>query len=315
MPLKSAAGALAVRSITREVFTQSAELLPGLGLTAILVAGARANESARSDRLFEDPFARAFVEAAIAASPTIARALYGSPNDALNQARQDSVAVRTRFCDKYLLEAARSACRQVVLLAAGLDARAFRLPWPDQARLWELDMPEVFAFKERILAARGATLRCERSVVPIDLRDDWPQALTDAGFDPSQPTAWLIEGLLMYLDEGERDRLLDRVGAVSSAGSRLALDHRSGFLSPPLVTSTDDPSGDIAAARFAALAAAASSNPSLIAPEQWLGGHGWCAKVEDAVAIFERYSRPVPALLQSAAAGTPHGWMATAERT
>ena len=121
---------------------ESAEPLPGLGLTAILVTGARATESARPDRLFEDPFARAFVEAAGAASPTIAEALaQGSPDEAVNQARRDSIAVRTRFCDDYLLAAARSGCRQVVLLAAGLDARAFRLPWPEGVRLWELDMP------------------------------------------------------------------------------------------------------------------------------------------------------------------------------
>jgi methyltransferase (TIGR00027 family) len=294
--------------------TQSADPLPGLGLTAILVAGARATESARPDRLFEDPFARAFVAAASAASPTIARALaQGSPDEAVNQARRDSVAVRTRFCDDYLLAAARSGCRQVVLLAAGLDARAFRLPWPEGVRLWELDMPEVFAFKERVLADRGATPGCERTVIPADLREDWPHLLSDAGFNPGQSTAWLIEGLLMYLDEGERDLLLDRVGGLSSAASRIALDHRPGFFSPPPVTSTDDASGDRAAARFAALAAAAATDPSLTAPEAWLGGHGWRAKVEEPAAIFARNGRPVPAQLQPAT-GAAHSWMATAER-
>jgi methyltransferase (TIGR00027 family) len=82
----------------------------------------------------------------------------------------------------------------VVLFAAGLDARAFRLPWPEGVRLWELDMPEVFAFKGRVLADRGATPSCERTVIPADLREDWPHTLSDAGFNPGQPTAWLIEG-------------------------------------------------------------------------------------------------------------------------
>src|SRR5690606_10582605 len=133
----------------------------------------------------------------------------------------------------YLLSAARAGCHQVVLLAAGLDARAFRLPWPTGVRLWEADLPEVFAFKEPVLADRGATPLCERTVVPVDLREDWTRTLReDAGFDPHQPTAWLIEGLLMYLDEGERNLLLERVGALSSAGSRIELDHRSGFFSP-----------------------------------------------------------------------------------
>jgi O-methyltransferase involved in polyketide biosynthesis len=118
----------------------------------------------------------------------------------------------------------------------------------------------------------------------------------------------------MYLDEGERDLLLRRVGALSSTGSRLALDHSPGFFSPPVVSDTDDPSGERAAARFAALAAAASSDPSLTAPEEWLGGHGWHAKVEDPGAIFARSGRLAPAQLQPAAAGAPRRWMATGER-
>jgi methyltransferase (TIGR00027 family) len=181
-------------------------------------------------------------------------------------------------------------------------------------RLWELDIPEVFAFKERVLADSGATPGCERTVISADLREHWPHTLSDAGFNPGQRTAWLIEGLLMYLDEGEHDLMLDRVGALSSAGSRIALDHSPAFFSPPAVTSTDDPLGDGAAARFAALKAAASSDPSLTAPEEWLGGHGWRAKVEDPAAILARRGRPVPAQLKPAAAGVEHSWMATAER-
>src|SRR6185437_9179966 len=167
-----------------------------------------------------------------AASPKIAEALEGSADEAVNQARRDSVAVRTRFCDDYLLAAARSGCRQIVLLAAGLDARAFRLAWPEGSRVWEIDMPGVFAFKERVLANRGATPVCERTIIPADLRGDWPHLLTGTGFDPAQPAAWLVEGLLMYLDERERDLLMDRVGTLSGAGSRIALDHRGGFFAP-----------------------------------------------------------------------------------
>jgi methyltransferase (TIGR00027 family) len=262
--------------------------------------------------LFDDPFARGFVDAA---GPALAQRLVeGSVNEAVSKARRDSVAVRTRFCDDYLLAAARSGCRQVVLLAAGLDARAFRLAWPPATRLWELDLPGVFAFKERVLADRGATPGCERTVVPVDLREDWPRALLDARFNAAEPTAWLIEGLLMYLDEGERNRLLERVSGVSVAGSHLALDHRGGFFSPPVVTSSDDPSGERAAARFAALAAAAASDPSLVDPEQWLAGHGWRATVVDPAALFVRHGRPVPAQLQRAPASA-RSWMATADRT
>jgi methyltransferase (TIGR00027 family) len=288
--------------------------LPGLGLTAILVAGARAAESARRDRLFDDPFAREFVEAARLASPAIAQAVQGSPDESINQARRDAVAVRTRFFDDYLFAAADAGCRQVVLLAAGLDARAFRLQWPERTRLWELDMPAVFQFKERILADHGAEPRCDRRIVPVDLREDWPQSLAGAGFDSHQRTAWLVEGLLMYLEEPERDRLLDRVGRLSSPGSRLALDHSPRFFSPPVVTGADDPSGERAAARFAALAAAAASDPSLAAPEAWLTAHGWRATIDEPAAILARHGRPVPAQLQPAAPGAPRRWIATAER-
>lgn len=286
-------------------------MLEGIGLTAILVAGARAIEGARPDRLFDDPLAHTFVEAASSASPEIAQSVKGSPDEAVNQARRDSVAVRTRFCDDYLLAAARSGCRQIVLLAAGLDARAFRLQWPDGVRLWEIDMPDVFTFKERVLSNCHATPACERKVIPADLRENWPRLLIDAGFIPGEPTGWLVEGLLMYLDESERDLLMNRVAAMSSSGSRIALDHRGGFFSPPTVTSPDDPSGNKSAARFAALAAAASSDPSLTAPDAWFSGHGWRAKVLDFATVFARYGRPVPQLPSASAA---RSWMATAER-
>jgi methyltransferase (TIGR00027 family) len=289
--------------------------LSGLGLTAVLVTGARAAESARADRLFDDPFARAFVEAASSASPAIAQALaQGSVDAAVGQARRDSIAVRTRFFDDYLHSAVRSGCGQVVLLAAGLDTRAFRLSWPDGVRLWELDMPEMFAFKERVLLDRGAKPACQRTVVSVDLRENWSSALQGAGFDPGAHTGWLIEGLLMYLEESERDRLMDRVGALSRRGSRLALDHRPGFFSTPTVTSPDDPVGAGSATRFAALAAAASLDASLIEPAEWLGRHGWRGDVAEPATIFARYGRTVPAQLQPAVSGAPRGWIATAER-
>jgi methyltransferase (TIGR00027 family) len=175
-------------------------------------------------------------------------------------------------------------------------------------------MPAVFQFKERVLAGRGAEPRCDRRVVPADLREDWSHSLIAAGFDSHQPAAWLVEGLLMYLDEAERDGLLDRVGRISSPGSRLALDHSPRFFSPPAVTGADDPSGERAAARFAALAAAAASDPSLAAPEAWLTAHGWRATIDEPAAILARHGRPVPAQLQPDAPGTPRRWIATADR-
>lgn len=282
--------------------------LPGLGLTALLVAGARARERARAAPLFDDPFAQVFVDAASAGSPALAQALrQGSGDPAIDQARRDAVAVRTRFCDASLLAATEAGCRQVVLLAAGLDARAFRLAWPSGLRLWELDVPAVFAWKEPVLAAQGALPACERRVLPVDLRQDWPAALRGAGFDPAAPSAWLIEGLLMYLDEEERDRLLSGVSALAAAGSRLTLDHAAGFLARPALESPEDPQGAAAAERLAALAARAASDPSLAEPAGWLARHGWRADVHDAHDLQARHGRP-------GRPGGPRRWLARCER-
>src|SRR5579884_2771734 len=171
------------------------DLPAGIGWTALLVARARANESRRPDRLFDDPLAAAFVKAG---GEVLARAEQSLPGgDDVNRWREDSVALRTSFLDGVLVSACEAGCRQVVLLAAGLDARAFRLDWPPGTRLYELEMPDVLSFKERVLADAGAKPRCERIVVPADLRDAaWPARLQAAGFDARQPTAWIAEGLL-----------------------------------------------------------------------------------------------------------------------
>ncbi|NUR85639.1 MAG: SAM-dependent methyltransferase [Nonomuraea sp.] len=181
----------------------------GVEKTAVGVAWLRARESERSDRLFDDPYASAFVAAA--GHPGGGPGLFG-----------DHLAFRTRFFDDYLRESGRT---QVVLLAAGLDSRAYRLEWAPGTRLFELDLPELLTFKDGVLADLGVTPACERVAVPVDLREDWPGALRAAGFDPARPTAWLVEGLLIYLSAAEAAGLLDQVGTLSAPGSRLAFEH------------------------------------------------------------------------------------------
>ncbi|MFI5267868.1 MAG: SAM-dependent methyltransferase [Chloroflexota bacterium] len=294
-----------------------ADQLPaGLGWTALLVARARATESRRSDRLFDDPLARDFVAAAGQALPDAEHAALPSlTHTDVDRWRTDYVAIRTRFCDDYLIEACVTGCRQVALLAAGLDTRAFRLPWPQGVRLFEVDLPDVFSFKERVLAERGLAPACQRVVAPADLREDWPAALRSAGFRVAEPTAWLVEGLLMYLMEKERDRLLDRVGELSSPGSRLALDHRPGFFASPATSLPSGGDGESSsAARFALLAQSASTDASLIEPAAWLDRHGWQAKTKQPEELFATYRRSLPAPLQPASAGSAQSWLATAER-
>lgn len=196
----------------------------GVGETAIGAAMMRARESARADPLFDDPYAKAFVDAAppvFEDGPT--------PDDdpeiaTLEAAFQDAISVRTRLYDEFVLGAAESGCHQVVLLGAGLDSRAFRLTWPHDVRLFEVDTPDVLAFKESVLSSLGAVPGCGRAIVPADFRQDWTVALANAGFHPSDSTAWVAEGLIPYLPDDDAQRLLVGIGDLSRSRTSLALD-------------------------------------------------------------------------------------------
>jgi methyltransferase (TIGR00027 family) len=142
----------------------------------------------------------------------------------------DSMAVRTKFFDDYLMAATASGVRQAVILASGLDARAYRLAWPDGTVVYEIDQPDVIAFKSQTLADLGATPTATRRTVSIDLREDWPTALQAAGFDASQPTAWLVEGLLIYLPPDAQDRLFDLITGQSAAGSTVGTEYAPGIM-------------------------------------------------------------------------------------
>ena len=139
----------------------------------------------------------------------------------------DYQAVRTHFFDEYFADAvgaAGSGIRQVVILAAGLDSRAYRLDWPAETAVYEIDQPQVLEYKTRILESHGAVPTADRRTVAVDLRDDWPAALTASGFDRTQPTAWLAEGLLPYLPSDAQDRLFEMFTTLSAPGSQVAIE-------------------------------------------------------------------------------------------
>jgi methyltransferase (TIGR00027 family) len=182
--------------------------------TGLLVAAIRADESRRPDRLFTDPFADRL------AGETGRRLLAGALAEAGDRPTRQ-IVVRTRFWDEALLRAAQSA-RQVVILAAGMDARAFRLPWPDGTTVYELDQPEVISAKAAALD--GEEPLCTRVAVGVDLTGDWTETLRSNGFADRQPTVWLIEGLLQYLDEAAVATVFERVDALSAGGSVLLYD-------------------------------------------------------------------------------------------
>jgi len=212
------------------------DLASSVGATATMVAAARAVAS-RADRpLINDPFAEPLVRAV--GVDLLTRLATGEvyPND-LNDVHDgatgsagamsrmaDNMAVRTKFFDEFFLDATTAGIKQAVILASGLDARAYRLSWPAGTVVYEVDQPQVIEFKSHTLAELGAAPTTDRRVVAIDLREDWPAALRTAGFDPTQPTAWSAEGLLGYLPPEAQDRLLDTITELSAPGSRLATE-------------------------------------------------------------------------------------------
>lgn len=204
------------------------DLASSVGATATAVAAQRAIASQGPDALLDDPWADPLVRAV--GSEVFIKLLDNkldrSDDPLLNrQAVNEQITVRTRFFDDFFARATESGIRQAVILASGLDTRAYRLPWPAGTIVYEIDQPEVIEFKTRTLADLGATPAAARRIVPVDLRDDWPSALAAAGFDARKPTAWSAEGLLVYLPPDAQDRLFDNIVAASAPGSRIATEH------------------------------------------------------------------------------------------
>ncbi|MTE22438.1 SAM-dependent methyltransferase [Streptomyces sp. TRM43335] len=263
------------------------------------MAALRAKENDRPDRLFEDPYAGRFLAAA-GVDP--AKWSVGpATGTGFLELVADQVAVRTRFLDESLLDAAGGPCGQVVLLASGMDARPYRLDWPIGTRVFELDFADVLGFKRHALVGSGAVPRCEHVEVAADLREDWPQALREAGFQPDVPTAWLVEGILYGLPQEAADLLLERVTELSAPGSELAGDHiedsdvlraARGAISPELVELwRGGPTGDL---------------------DTWLEGHGWEATVHDIRVVVGTFGRPTPPAFDPTIEGTGRGWLVTA---
>ena len=208
------------------------DLATSVGATATGVAVGRALASRAANPLINDPFAEPLVRAVGVdfftrlASGELDPADIDDNDSAFGMRRMsDMMAVRTRFFDEFFMQATNSGIRQAVILASGLDARAYRLPWPTGTTVYEIDQPRVIEFKNQTLQRLGAAPTAVRRAVAIDLRKDWPAALQRAGFDAAQPTAWSAEGLLAFLPPDAQDRLLDNISALSGAGSRFASEN------------------------------------------------------------------------------------------
>jgi methyltransferase (TIGR00027 family) len=207
------------------------DLASSVGATATMVAAARAMATTADNALINDPFAEPLVRAV--GVDFFTRLVTGelrpedldSDSETVGMQRMtDNMAVRTKFFDEFFLTATQAGIRQAVILASGLDSRAYRLAWPSGTTVYEIDQPDVIEFKTKTLAELGAEPTAKRRTVAMDLRYDWPSALIEEGFDPHQPTAWSAEGLLGYLPPDSQDRLLDTITELSAPSSRVAVE-------------------------------------------------------------------------------------------
>jgi methyltransferase (TIGR00027 family) len=206
-------------------------LATSVGATATMVAAARAIATKADNPLIADQFAEPLVRAVgvefftrwVDGEIDAADVDYDESSWKLGH-MPDAMAARTRFFDTFFRDATRAGIRQAVILASGLDARAYRLAWPAEMTVFEIDQPEVIDFKTTTLAGLGAVPKADRRTVAIDLRQDWPEALREAGLDNGRPTAWIAEGLFGYLPPAAQDRLLENITALSAEGSRLACE-------------------------------------------------------------------------------------------
>ncbi|WP_433859741.1 class I SAM-dependent methyltransferase [Streptomyces kronopolitis] len=274
--------------------TGAEDVEEGVGLTALLVAAARAIETHRHDSLARDVYAEHFVRAASACAGWPVRMQQVPDGDAnpLWGRFARYFGLRTRVLDDFLLRSTQTHARQVILLGAGLDTRAFRLDWPPGCVVFEIDREGVLAFKRKVLDGLSATPAAARVPIPIDLRDDWVGALADAGFDPAAPSVWLAEGLLFYLTNAAETYLIDTVDRLSTGGSALAFEVKLDkdlleYRDSPLYTSTKHQIGIDLLNLFAREPRPDSAGA--------LSGKGWSTSVHTPFDFTHRHGRgPMP---------------------
>jgi methyltransferase (TIGR00027 family) len=304
------------------------DITESVGATALGVAAARCAETESAAPLIEDPFARMFLDAAGPGMWTM-----WSPSDLPREVAEaepdlpvrmqsmvDYMASRTAFFDEFFLDATRAGIRQVVLLAAGLDARTWRLPWPDGTTVYEVDMPRVLEFKTATLRQHGADTTANRVDVPVDLRHDWPQALRQAGFDTGTPSVWSAEGLLPFLPAAAQDLLFERVQELSVVGSRIAVEAMGPDFNDPDVRERQRAQ----MRRYRDVAAKAQGIDDI--PDfddlwyledradvaDWLRGHGWEVAAVTAEELMARYDRYPPQNIEDP---LPRNVFVSAQRT
>lgn len=264
------------------------DIASSVGVTAVMVAAARARETDSSDPLIRDPYARMLV--ADADTGVWEKFLDPTMQDRISTADPEAAglfanmlgyqAVRTLFFDTFFSDATATGIRQVVILASGLDSRAYRLNWPQGTVVYEIDQPKVLEYKAATLARHGVEPTADRREVAIDLRQDWPAALKEAGFDPALPTAWLAEGLLMYLPAQAQDLLFEQIGELSASGSRISVEairHHDEERRAQMRERWEKMADNLGIERTVDIADLTYNDPHRADATEWLNAHGWIA--------------------------------------
>ncbi|MGX9789060.1 class I SAM-dependent methyltransferase [Mycobacterium sp. MMS18-G62] len=280
------------------------DISTSVGSTAVMVAAARAAETDRPDPLIRDPYAKVLVAGAgtgawefMLDDAFVAKVADADAEAAAVFEHMGAYqAVRTHFFDAFFTDAVAAGIRQIVILASGLDSRAYRLQWPAGTTVYEIDQPQVLEYKSATLDEHGVAPTAVRREVPMDLRFDWPNALRQAGFDASAPTAWLAEGLLMYLPAEAQDRLFEHITALSAPGSRIAAE--------TMGVQADDRRAQMRE-RFERIAAQFGMESTLDVQELiysdpdradvavWLAEHGWASTATSSREEMHRLGRSV----------------------
>jgi methyltransferase (TIGR00027 family) len=278
------------------------DIATSVGSTAVMVAAARAGETDRDAPLIRDPYAKVLVAGAgtgvwelMLDDAFVAKLAEADAEVAtIFEHMGNYQAVRTHFFDDYFTAAAAWGIRQIVILASGLDSRAYRLAWPAGTVVYEIDQPKVLAYKAQTLDENGVKPAADLREVPIDLREDWPTALREAGFDPTAPTAWLAEGLLMYLPADAQDGLFERVTELSAPGSRVAAETvgvHSEERRARMRERFDSIAGKFGMTQALDVQDLMYDDPDRSDVTTWLGAHGWQASGTSSESEMRRLGR------------------------
>ncbi|PXX54923.1 methyltransferase (TIGR00027 family) [Nocardia tenerifensis] len=265
------------------------DVVSRVGRTALFVAASRAAESKQADALIQDEFAELFVVAS--GDPDTNRLINDPELWAQSSLSTGFIGLRSKFFDNHFLAAAANGVRQAVILAAGLDARAYRLDWSPGMVVYEIDQPKVLEFKREVLTYADALPKADRREVVVDLREDWPAALIGAGFDPAVPTVWSAEGLLPYLPGAAQDALFARINELSAPGSRVAGDTVE--IGADFRLLAEQQAEQLRATKVDLTELFYTDDR--LDPAEWLTKQGWTATIASSEELAERYGRPLTA--------------------